>query len=95
MLIYQLNHINILFGTTGKLQIVCKETHVVTTAGRPSGIAATARATATYQKKTVHIFQKSKLGTIINNGWKQQYKVQGSTKLTNPSNLKYSFGYMK
>lgn len=29
-------------------EIVSQETHVVTTAGRPSGIAATARATATY-----------------------------------------------
>lgn len=32
-------------------EIVTQKPHVVTTAGRPSGIAATARATATYQKK--------------------------------------------
>jgi len=32
-------------------EIVEQETYVVTTAGRPSGIAATARATATCEKK--------------------------------------------
>jgi hypothetical protein len=38
--------------------LVPRAKHVVTTAGRPSGMAATARATATYQKKETLAFKK-------------------------------------